>query len=181
MTKLAWPSSLFERRLGRRLDGIHQPDAGPGEAKAFVVPEAEVAAGEVRVVDDGVEAVGGAVGASERSGAVAGIAGGVEETSAVSDPVFIDRDFDGSHAGVDVNPASGDGIEVVVAERLVKSVAEIDAADVSVAGPSQVVGADGVSLCHRSGIQFIAAAPAEGRDGREIRCRRKWMLASSRL
>ena len=151
---MAWPSSLFERRLGRRLDGIHQGDAGPGEAKAFMVPETEGAAGEVGVIDDGVETVGGAVGAGG-SGAVAGIAGGIEERSPVADPVFVGGNFERGHSGVDVDPASGDGIEIIVAQGLIESVAEIDAANVAVAGPAQVVGADGmrihVAVYHRAG------------------------------
>ena len=86
---------------------------------------------------------------------------------AVSDPVFIHRDFDGSHAGVDVNPASGDGIELVVAERLVKSVAQIDAADMPVAGPSQVVSTDGVSLnAAERASRFIAVDDAPTGAGR---------------
>ena len=50
-----------------------------------------------------------------------------------------------------------------MAERLVERVAQIDAANVSVAGPSQVVSTDAVSLMRRAGIQVHALRRADGR------------------
>ncbi len=73
------------------------------------------------------------------AGVRAGIAGGVEKRGVIAGPVLVDRKLQGCQLRVDVHGSPGDGIEGVMAQRLVKSVIDVDALDVPVARPSQVI------------------------------------------
>src|SRR5258708_10177103 len=99
----------------------------------------------MRAVDDGVEATRGAVGAG-RSGAIAGVTRCVKKGSPAACPIVVDGEFQRAHPRVDVDATAGDGVEVVVAQRLVESVADVDAPDVAVAGPSQIIGTNVVRM-----------------------------------
>src|SRR3984885_5686954 len=94
-----------------------------------------------------------AVGA-RRAGAITGVAGGVKQRSAVAHPILVHGKFERRHLRVNVDVPSRDRVEVVVSQRLVKRVAHIDASNVAVTGPSQIVGANVVrmdsSVDHRS-------------------------------
>ena len=70
-----------------------------------------------------------------------------------------------------------------MAEGLVKSVAEIEAADMPVAGPSQVVGTNAVSLnAAERASRFIAVDDeAEGAGRTRNPLSSKWTSGSSRL
>ena len=82
---------------------MHQADAGTGQADSFAIPEGKKSAREIRIVEDGVEAVGGSV-------AWIFIAGGIKSGDAVTDPILVDRQFGGRHLRVDVGALAGDGI-----------------------------------------------------------------------
>src|SRR5580704_19728080 len=99
----------------------------------------------MRVIHNRVEAVSGAVGARQ-SGAAAAIAGLEQEGSAEAHPVFVDRKFERSKLGVDIHAAPGDGIECVVAQRLVKDMAYVHTTDVTITRPSKVVSMNAVRL-----------------------------------
>src|SRR5205085_6313474 len=93
---------------------LDQRDAAAGELDAEAVEETESAAGEVRVVEDGVEAVRVAVTRMP-------VAGGVEEAEARAVPIAIDGELERGHAGADAHGVAvaqfrigaGDGVERV--------------------------------------------------------------------
>ena len=129
---------LAGAEVGQEAVGGIEGDAGAGEADAFAVEEAELAAGEGFGVDDGAEATGGAV-----AGIV--VAGGVERGDAEAEPVVVAREsFDGGELGIDAGGAAGGLVEVVGAPSLVESVSDVGATDVAVAGPACVVGVNAV-------------------------------------
>ena len=54
-------------------------------------------------------------------------------------PVLVDRELERRHLRVDLNAPTGDAVQTVFAENLVKCVVDVKPADVSVAGPAEVV------------------------------------------
>ena len=106
------------------------------------IPKAERPTGKVCVIDDGVEAVRRA--AARGTKPVGAIARSKEERSVIANPILGDRQLERSHLRVDVDRPAGNRIEGIVAERLVKRIADIDALDVAVSGPAQIVGANAV-------------------------------------
>src|SRR5208337_1260172 len=61
-------------------------------------------------------------------------------------PVLVDRQLQSCKLSIDVHVPAGNRIEAVAPERLVKSIADVQALDVTVAGPAQIIGANGVRL-----------------------------------
>ena len=116
-------------------------------------PVAEGAAGEVRVVENGVEAGGGLV-------LRIAVAGRVEERSLVANPVAVVGNFERAHLRVDVDRLAGQSVERVVTDDLIKRVAQVPAVDVSVARPAEVKRVDLViaQLPERGGADEVAIA-----------------------
>ncbi len=118
---------------------VHQRHAGAGQQDAETVPEAEAAAGEGRVVEDAVEAVGGAVGR-------VAVAGGIEIGDPGTPPVAVERHLERRHAGEDVDlvvgtegrVGPGDRVEAVGAGGEVEGVVDVDPAEVAEAGPAEI-------------------------------------------
>jgi hypothetical protein len=75
-----------------------------------------------------------------------------ENRSAVAKPIVVFRQFQSAHLRVDMERAIGDGIKAVGAQDLIKRVADVDALDVTVAGPAEIVGADAV--WNRDAVRF---------------------------
>src|SRR5208337_1126684 len=111
-TKLAWPSSLLERMLGRRLPSVVSSTPEPVRRMASV-PETEEAAGKIWQIHDGIEAAGAAI-------ARVGIPGGIERGNAVANPIAIEGEFRGGHLRVHRNATPGDRIKSVLTGRLIK-------------------------------------------------------------
>ena len=84
------------------------------------------------VFGDGVKASGHVI-------ARVGVAGGEESRSTEAQPVFIQREFHRRQLRIEHHAASGNGIEIVVSQHLIKRVADVDAAKVPVAGDADVV------------------------------------------
>lgn len=105
--------------IGHKAVALFQTDGGAGKVEALARPVAEGAAGEVGIVDDGVEAGGGAV-------LGVAVAGSVEEGGLVTNPVLVVGEFERGHLGVDLDGASGEAVEVVVSENLIAGVVEVE-------------------------------------------------------
>ena len=97
--------------------------------------ETEEAAGEVRIVEDGVEA-------ARRSVAGIFVAGRVEERDPVAQPVLIERQLHRRHLRVDIRAASRDLVEIVVAQHLIERVRDVQLAEVAVAGQPVIISAN---------------------------------------
>src|SRR6266436_31788 len=128
---------LAGAQRGNEAAGSGQQNAGSEKPNAFTIPEAEQPAGKIGQIDDGVESAGASV-------ARIRVAGSVESGNAVTDPVFVVRNFGGGHLRVDRDTAAGNGIERVLADGLVESVREIEPVDVSAAKPPEIADANGM-------------------------------------
>ncbi len=94
--------------------------------------KAEWAADEKRAIENGIE-----------SGCVRVrrfiVAARVKDRQLVAHPIFVDGEFERGHLRVDLDALSGDAVQAVFAENLIKRVIDIEPADVSVARPAEVV------------------------------------------
>src|SRR6267154_5797713 len=110
-----------------------------------MVPEAEVGSCKVSVVYNRVEPARGAVRARSAR-AIAGISRRIKKRSAIARPIFVYGKFQSRHLRVDAHTPSRDGVEVIVPERLIEGIADVDASDVPVTCPSQIVGTNVVRM-----------------------------------
>ena len=152
-TKLAWPSSLLERRAGIKL---------PGEVSSTPEPVRRMPSRFQKLNNPPAKLGSSTMESKPRARAVAGIgvAGSIESGDAIANPVAIVRQLDGGHLRVDGHGPAGDGIEGVFPERLVKSVGEIDAADVAAAEPAKISDANAVQ--HRADALIDDVADGRG-------------------
>ena len=148
---------MLERKFGDEAAGSGEQDAGAGEANGFAIPEAEDAAGEVREIEDGIEAAGATI-------AWIGVAGSVKRGNAVANPVTVVGEFDGSHLRVYGDWATCDRVESVFADGLIENVREIEAADVAAAEPAKIADANAVGNGACAGILIDDVADRRGAD-----------------
>ena len=131
--------ALYLARPQTRQQAIraHQRHSAARQPDSFAVPQAEDAAGEIRMVEDRVEPARGAI-------ARILIARSIEEREPVADPIFIERQFHRRHLRVDVHPLAGKWIQFVVAKHLVERMRDVELAQVAVAGQPVIIRADRV-------------------------------------
>ena len=70
------------------------------------------------------------------------ISGGPEEGALEGEPIAVDGELERGHLRVDVDAPAGDRVSLVPAEHLVEGVVDVEATDVPVSGPTQVIGVD---------------------------------------
>src|SRR5207253_845570 len=78
----------------------------------------ERSAGEVRVIHDGIKAVGFAIPSIA-------VAGSINNRSLVADPIAVIGKFEGAKLSIDINRSPGQTIEIVVTQDFVKGVTHI--------------------------------------------------------
>src|SRR5947209_5998521 len=131
------PLRLAAAQRRQEAQGLDKPDGSSRERDADAVPEGELTADEVRVVEYGVEArrlVVGRVLVSRSE----------EEGGAEALVVLVHRGLGGGHVRLDTSLSPGDGIARVRAEREVVGVCQVELADVAVAGEAEVSDLDRV-------------------------------------
>jgi len=129
---------LVGAQINQKTTGVRKSNSGAGQANPFIVEEAEDSTGEVCIIHDGIEAVGRVI-CARCSRTVIAIAGLVQKRCAKTHPVFIDGEFDSPQPTINIYAAAGNRIEGVMAKRLVKGVADIQATDMAVARPADVI------------------------------------------
>src|SRR4051812_27935607 len=129
------PFILIGTQRGEQADRRLDARASLCEPQSLAVPQAELAAGETRDVEDRVEPV---------RLVVVGVAVARRDECRPldADPVLVERHFEGAHLRVDVDALRRDRVVRLVPEGLVKRVAHVQAAEMAVARHAQVVTVD---------------------------------------
>src|SRR5713226_9203851 len=143
---------------GNQAAGRGQQNAGAEKPNTFTIPEAEEPAGKVGKIHDGIESARASI-------ARIRVTGSVESGNAITDPIFVVRNFSGGHLSVHGDAASSNGIECVLAESLIESVREIEPADGSAAEPAEIANANAVE--DRSTAGSLTDDIANGRGTNE--------------
>ena len=117
----------------------------PVRRMLFAVPEAENSSGKGGIVDDGVESGRAAIAriSVARSDRTRRLCSATQSLSSETSAAAI--------CALMVTGAPGDGIQAVGAERLIKRVIHVDAAEMAVAGPAEIGGANFVRLKNADG------------------------------
>src|SRR5262245_53511839 len=124
--EIGLPLKLAAAQGGDQAVRPDQLRAGLSQPDLLRIPEAEFAAGEIRMVHDRVEALRRAVGRLR-------IARRVEAGQAVSEEVEINRKFNRAHLRVDALVAVRQPVESVTSDHLVERVREVQTSKVPVA------------------------------------------------
>src|SRR3954464_5095029 len=129
------PFILIGTQRGEQADRRLDARAGLCEPQSLAVPQAELAAGKARDVEDRVEPV--------RLVIVGVAVARCDEGRALdADPVLVERHFERAHLRVDVDALRRDRIVRLVPEGLIKRVAHVEPAEMAVARHPQVVTVD---------------------------------------
>ena len=122
-----------------------EQNARAKQANSFAIPKAEEPSREIGEIDNGIEPA---------RAPVAGIAvtRRVKGRNAITHPVLVVRKLGGRHLGVHRHALPGNRIERVFAKRLIKSMGQINAANVAAAKPAEVAHANAVTNRPRSRI-----------------------------
>src|SRR5262249_54366660 len=134
---IALAFDLFRPQVGQKTEPVDQVHAE--ERDRLPYPVAELAAGEVDIVENGVE--------SRRMRVVdAAIAGRPQKRGAKAGPIAIVGKLDGAHLGVDVLRLVGERIQTVTAERPIEGVSDVISANVAITGPAEIGDIEPVGL-----------------------------------
>src|SRR5437870_4873029 len=144
-------------KRGDEASGRGEKNAGAQKADPFAIPEAEKTSREIWEVHDGIEPASAPI-------ARIGVAGSVKGRDSIAHPIFVVREFPGSHLRVDRDAPSGSRIERVFAQRLIESVREIQAPNVAAAEPAEIPNANAVKNRTRAGILVDDVADGRGPD-----------------
>ncbi len=116
---------------------------------------------KIRKIVDGIEAACAAI-------SRIGVAGSVERGNAIADPIAVVGKLDGGHLRVHGDGTTRDWIERVFAHGLIKSVREIDAANVAAAKPAEIADANTVRERTASGSLIDDAADGRGAHKKSV-------------
>src|SRR6185436_18131213 len=116
---------------------LHQAHAGLRQANAVAVPERELPADKIRIVENCVKTI---------RVTIVGVLITLREEnrSAKSQVVMIYRRFDGRHVRADVDRTARDWILIVAAKRVVVTVRQVQASQMSIAVDANVTNLDSV-------------------------------------
>ena len=116
------------------------------EFDLLALPEAELSAGEIWIIEHSVEAFGVLV-----IGII--ISGGPEAGGAEANPVAVDREFECSHVCPDICGLSLNWIESIATGDVIEGVADIDTADMAIPCEAKIEGIDFVRSKDAGGIR----------------------------
>src|SRR5262245_21349801 len=129
--EIGLPLNLAAAQVGNNVIPPDQLHGGLGQPDLLLIPEAELAPGEVRTADDRVEA-------ARRVVIHIRITRAVEAGYAVAKPVEIYRKFGGCHLRVDAPGASCYRVVSVAPDSLIESVGDVQPPEMPVAGHAEI-------------------------------------------
>src|SRR6202521_2210396 len=154
------PFDLAAAQAGQNAVRLYQADSGLRQADAVAIPERELPADKIRIVEDRVKAICLSIRRVL-------IALRPEKRSAKTKVIFVDRSLDCRHVRTDVHRATSDRITIVATEGVVIRVRQVEPAEMPVTVDPYIGNLDGVrphvaNQCrpHQKPvpIEFVAAA-----------------------
>lgn len=142
--KVALPLKLAAAEVCEEAFSLCEVDAE--ELDLLTLPKAELSAGEIWIVENGVKTFGVLI-----IGVV--IAGGPKTGGAEPNPVAIHREFDSPHVGTNISSLSLDWIQTIAASDVIKGMTDVDFSNMAVASHAEVISVDLVLAKDADGIR----------------------------